>query len=129
MGWYADPAYLMAAYLWAWAAALLLVSLAGAVVVTLIGLWVSVTRHRRVGDVYWSNCLAFALGRRITRGGRIVVRRSKLWWWPHWMWAPPDGGPVQQFAPVDQVRVWTVPLLFRGRVAQGDPPEPCEPRT
>lgn len=121
MGWYADPAYLMTAYLMAWAGTLLAIGLLGAVAVTLIGMVVGCTRSRRVGDEYVSNCVAFAVGRRLTRGGRIVVRRSKLWWGPHWMWQPPDGGPVEQFVPVDPDGRWLI--VFRGRVARGDPPE------
>lgn len=127
MGWYADPALVIASYLWTWALLILALGLLGAVLASLVGLVVGVTSQRRVGDTYVSNCIAFAVGRRITHGGRIVVRRSKLWWGPHWMWQPPDGGPVQQFAPLDPDGWWLI--VFRGRVVRGDPPEPSEPRT
>mgnify|MGYP001306874885 FL=1 len=127
MGWYADPALILASYLFAWAGTLLALGLGAAVVLSLIGMVVGLTRARRVGDEYVSNCVAFAVGRRLTHGGRIVVRRSKLWWGPHFLWQPPDGGPVQQFVPLDPDGWWLV--VFRGRVAVGDPPEPCVPRT
>lgn len=127
MGWYADPAAIIGAYLLTWALLILALGLGAAVVLSLIGLIAGATRARRVGDEYVSNCIAFAVGRRLLHGGRIVVRRSKLWWGPHWMWQPPDGGPVQQFVPLDPDGWWLV--VFRGRVAQGDPPEPCERRT
>lgn len=126
MPWYADPSYLMAAYLWAWAGVLVLVGGAGAV--GLLAFLLLFAGQRRVGDVYVSNCLFFAVGRRVTHGGRIVWRKSKNWWGPHVMWQAP-GGEIEQFVPLNPVRRLIPPPLFRGRVARGDPPEPCESRT
>lgn len=120
MAWYADPAQIIAAYLMTWAALVAALGLGAAVLIALVGLLLIDPRPRAVGDTYVSNCVAFALGRRLMCGGQVRVRRSLIWWGPHFLWLPPDGGPPQQFTPIDPDGWWL--LVFRGRVVEGDPP-------
>lgn len=68
-----------------------------------------------------ANCFTFAIGRYVTRGGYIIVHRSKYGWWPHLIWSP-DLVTFEQFHPVRHRRwyAWAlrhhIPLLlFNGR--------------
>lgn len=74
-----------------------------------------------------SNCLVFALWRWMTRGGYLVVRRSRFLWVPHFLWVPPGGleqAKVEHFVPIkpSSGRPWAVwrAVMFRGRVRYCD---------
>lgn len=72
-----------------------------------------------------SNCLIFALGRFLGRGGYLIVRWSRMnrvpWLnWPHFLWAESlEELSVEQFVPEDAARRILPPILFRGRVKVG----------
>ena len=69
-----------------------------------------------------SNCLVFALHRVITRGGYLIVRRSRWGWWPHFLWAESlDPLRIEHFAPVDGGRPRLFPpLVFKGHILTSD---------
>ena len=69
-----------------------------------------------------SNCLIFALHRLVTRGGYLIMRRSRWGWWPHFLWAESlDPLKLEHFAPVDGGRPRLFPpLVFRGRILTQD---------
>lgn len=78
----------------------------------------------------YSNCLVFALGAWFSRGGYLLVRRSRHGWWPHFLWLPGLDRKPQQFR-ADLPKSWrTLPLplrvlplhilWFRGEIIEGD---------
>ncbi len=72
-------------------------------------------------QVRLSNCYIFALTQWATRGGYVVLRRSRYGWWPHAFWSPDlvslfDFKPTKFYA--DDYRAWLPPVLFRGFVRE-----------
>jgi hypothetical protein len=69
-----------------------------------------------------SNCLIFALGRFVTRGGYILARRSRWGWWPHFLWASSlHPLRLEHFSPVQGGRPRLLPpLLFKGHILDKD---------
>jgi hypothetical protein len=69
--------------------------------------------------VVGSNCLIFALQRWVSRGGYLVVRKSRWGPFPHFLWSP-DLKRVEQYVPAEpNIRV-IPPLIFKGYVKHGD---------
>lgn len=70
-----------------------------------------------------SNCVLFALGQWWAYGGYLVVRKSYFGWWPHFLWSQ-DLVTFEEYTPYDtRRRKWLPPLLFKGYVRRGEPPE------
>lgn len=118
---YFDPAQLLGLYLFTIAAVIVLLGVVAGIVVGLIALLVSSrgARNRRVGDEFVGNCVFFALRRWFTKGGYLVIRRSRLGPYPHLLWTPELGSaPVEQFKPIEPRGWWF--LVFRGRIVRGD---------
>lgn len=69
-----------------------------------------------------SNCLIFAVSRVLTRGGYLLVRRSRWGWWPHFLWAESlDPLRIEHFAPVAGGRPRLFPpLIFQGHILDKD---------
>lgn len=64
----------------------------------------------------WGNCLLFALGRWATRGGYLVVRKSRHGWWPHVIWSQ-DLKTFEHFGPpVPRQNMLFPPPVFLGLV-------------
>lgn len=70
----------------------------------------------------YSNCLIFALWRLATRGGYLLMRRSRWGWWPHFLWAETLDPPrIEHYAPLGGGRPrWLPPPLFSGQILRGD---------
>ena len=62
-----------------------------------------------------SNCYLFALRRWWTRGGYVVVRKSRYGWWPHALWSA-DLIDFYDYVPNAPRKRAFPPLLFRGTV-------------
>lgn len=65
----------------------------------------------------------------VTRGGYVVVHKSKYGWWPHLVWTP-DFVAFEQFHPVKHRRWYTTalrlgipPILFDGEPKPWQPPK------
>jgi hypothetical protein len=70
-----------------------------------------------------SNCLFFAVGRWWNCGGYIIIRKSKLGWFPHFLWSP-DLQLFESYSPIGGgVARWLPPILFRGYIKH-KPPHP-----
>jgi len=70
-----------------------------------------------------SNCVLFALGRWITRGGYLVIRRSRHGFWWHVLWcADLRDAEVEHYVPQHYAGRWAFlhKLFFRGHVATRD---------
>ena len=69
--------------------------------------------------VVGSNCLVFALARWVSRGGYLVVRKSRWGPFPHFLWSP-DLKRVEQYVPAEPKKRVIPPLIFKGYVKHGD---------
>jgi hypothetical protein len=69
--------------------------------------------------VVGSNCLIFALQRWVSRGGYLVVRKSRWGPFPHFLWSP-DLKRVEQYVPAEPKIRGIPPLIFKGYVKHGD---------
>lgn len=72
-------------------------------------------------------CIFYAVNQYRKNGGYIAVRRTRLgYWWPHFLWLPPDcpkGGKcegIESFVPEEPVIRLFPPLWFKGFVKKGD---------
>lgn len=70
----------------------------------------------------YSNCLVFALWRWVTRGGYLLMRRSRWGWWPHFLWAETlEPLRVEHYAPLGGGRPrWLPPPFFVGQILRED---------
>ena len=77
-----------------------------------------------------SNCFFFAVGRWLSRGGYLLIRKSRLGWWPHFLHGETDKGDevaVCHLVPIEPLRARGLlrffpihVLIFRGRVKTND---------
>ncbi len=69
-----------------------------------------------MGQLRWGNCLWYAFSRWMTKGGYLIVRKSRYGWWPHFLWSP-DLKTFEQFRPrIHRNGLWIAPPIFRGSV-------------
>lgn len=70
----------------------------------------------------YSNCLLFALHRKITRGGYLIARDSRWGWWWHFIWADSlNPTRMEHFSPAAGGRPRLFPpLFFKGRILTED---------
>jgi hypothetical protein len=62
-----------------------------------------------------SNCLFYAVGRRLTRGGTLIIEWSKYWPGPHFAWE--IDGYRYEFVPTGpRVKRLLPPVWFEGKV-------------
>ena len=52
------------------------------------------------GQVFFSNCLAYALARWWLDGGYVIMRKSHYGWWPHFLWSK-DLKRFVEFQPIE----------------------------
>lgn len=69
-----------------------------------------------------SNCLVFALQKWRQEGGYLIIRKSKVGWWPHFLWAKSlEGAKAFHFVPEKyETDLKSPPMLFKGYVKEGD---------
>ena len=58
-----------------------------------------------------SNCLFFALKKVRTEGGYLLMRRSHVGWWPHFVWSK-DLTTLEEFVPTKPPSARLLPPLF-----------------
>jgi hypothetical protein len=75
--------------------------------------------HRASAAMTRSNCLIFALTKWVKHGGYLVVRKSRWGPFPHFLWSP-DLQRFESYVPIDPRKRLIPPLLFRGRIREGD---------
>jgi hypothetical protein len=68
-----------------------------------------------------SNCLLFALFQWWHYGGYVIVRKSKIGWWPHFMWASSiESLEAIEYVPYEKVefadKYHLPPIVFKGYV-------------
>lgn len=66
-----------------------------------------------------NNCLFFALSRWFKRGGYLVIRRSRMGLFPHFLWAK-SLGEIEHFVPNDKRYKAIPPPLFTGTISDTD---------
>lgn len=66
-----------------------------------------------------NNCLIFALSRWFKRGGYLVIRRSRLGLFPHFIWAK-SLGEIEHFVPNDKRWKAIPPPFFTGTISDND---------
>ena len=67
--------------------------------------------------VIMSNCLFFALYRYVTKGGYIIIRKSRHGFWYHFMWSK-DLKVIEHYVPEKTPLKYPfiTKVLFKGRV-------------
>ena len=61
-----------------------------------------------------ANCLIWAVGMQLSRGGYVCWRKSLYGWWPHAVWSH-DGREWYEYTPMrfsGSLRWWQVPRLI-----------------
>jgi len=67
----------------------------------------------------YANCIIWAIGLQLARGGWVCWRKSKYGWWPHAVWSL-DRNDWYEYVPLNfggHLKWWQVlwVVLFRGR--------------
>lgn len=69
------------------------------------------------------NCFDYALWQWFTRGGYLVVRKSRHGWWPHFSYSP-DLETFEDYGPTVKYNRWLPPLKFKGVIRRWKGKEP-----
>jgi hypothetical protein len=68
-------------------------------------------------------CLTYSLKQLWQHGGYLIIRKSRVGWWPHFLWHP---GPLCEDCNCSSVvpdryrKLIIPPLWFKGKVKKGD---------
>jgi hypothetical protein len=67
-----------------------------------------------------TNCLFFALKKWFSCGGYLVIRKSKVGWWPHFLWSK-DLKTFYHYLPVSYKENKPIPpCVFKGEAAESE---------
>jgi hypothetical protein len=68
------------------------------------------------------NCLIYALKQYLNHGGYIIIRRSRVGWWPHFMWSPNlKDAEIEHFVPIQYRHdLKKPPFIFKGYIKKND---------
>lgn len=69
-----------------------------------------------------NNCFVFALSRWFSRGGYLIVRKSRVGWFPHFIWAKTlDGIVVEHWQPLEKDVAKPLNIfVFKGKIKTDD---------
>jgi hypothetical protein len=70
----------------------------------------------------FTNCFFFAVGKWLkNKGSYLVIRKSRIGWWPHFFWMSKDMKEIQNFVPYKYKQKEILPPpLFKGYIKDND---------
>jgi hypothetical protein len=73
-------------------------------------------------DEFYTNCLFFAWKKwRSNDGSYLLIRKSRIGWWWHFLWMSKDMKELQHFVPYEYKEVELIPPpLFKGYLKDTD---------